>query len=180
MSETTQKSKLIYAELKCGSTYRYVWLGNDTFAKLFESWDYESNEGKFEGMLDFDHTISYFFDKEDLKGSEDLIGIDVEDGLEGGEIVAFEMEDIDWNVFEHKDYIINIFPLLPDPKFVEYEKTEDMDILSGDEIGNYGYQIYNQGEELVSEDLCCMGDEDACLENAKNEIRVLIEEADYE
>lgn len=78
---------------------------------------------------------------------------------------------------QHKDYLISVFPLTPDPEFVEYEKTEDMDILSGDEIGNYGYQIYNQDEELVSEDLCCMGDEDACLENAKNEIRVLIEEA---
>lgn len=81
---------------------------------------------------------------------------------------------------QHKDYLISVFSLTPDPEFVEYEKTEDMDILSGDEIGNYGYQIYNQDEELVSEDLCCMGDEDACLENAKNEIRVLIEEADDE
>jgi len=100
MSKPIQKSKLIHAELKCGSNFKYVWLGNDNFAKLFESWDYESNEGKFEGMLDFDQKVSYFFDREDLKRSKDLIGIDVEDGLEGGEIVDFEMEDIDWEVFD--------------------------------------------------------------------------------
>jgi hypothetical protein len=51
-------------------------------------------------MLDFDQKVSYFFDREDLKRSKDLIGIDVEDGLEGGEIVDFEMEDIDWEVFD--------------------------------------------------------------------------------
>ena len=97
MSEPIQKSKLIYAELKCGSTYKYVWLGNDNFAKLFESWDFESNEGKFYGMLDFDQKVSYFFDREDLKRSKDLIGQCVEE-MEGGEVVDFELEDIVWEV----------------------------------------------------------------------------------
>ena len=179
MSETTQKSKLIYAELKCGSTYKYVWLGNDNFAKLFESWDYESNEGKFEGMLDFDHTISYFFDREDLKRSEDLIGESVEE-MEGGEVVDFEMEDIDWNIFEHKNYVIDIFPVTPDTAWLEYEKTDDISVLSGEEIGRFGYRVYDQEQNLVYEDLCNMGDKGACLENAKNEIRVLIEEAGNE
>jgi len=77
---------------------------------------------------------------------------------------------------EHENYVINIFPLTPDPKFVEFEKTEDMDILSGDEIGNYGYRIYDQNKDVIYEDLCCMGDDGACLENAKDEIRILIEE----
>ena len=176
MSETTQKSKLIYAELECGSTYRYVWLGNDNFAKLFESWDYESNEGKFEGMLDFDHTISYFFDREELKGSEDLVGESVEE-MEGGEVVALETEDIDWNIFEHKNYVIDIFPVTPDTAWLEYEKTDDISVLSGEEIGRFGYRVYDQEQNLVYEDLCNMGDKGACLENAKNEIRVLIEEA---
>jgi hypothetical protein len=40
-----QKSKIIYAELKNGSTYKYLWLGNDHFADLYNSWDYEDNEG---------------------------------------------------------------------------------------------------------------------------------------
>jgi hypothetical protein len=52
-----QKSKIIYAELKNGSTYEYLWLGNDHFADLYNSWDYEDNEGKYEGMLDL--TIRY-------------------------------------------------------------------------------------------------------------------------
>ena len=75
-----------------------------------------------------------------------------------------------------KNYVINIFPLTPDPKFVEFEKTEDMDILSGDEIGNYGYRIYDQNKDVISEDLCCMGDDGACLENAEMELKIIIEE----
>ena len=45
-----QKSKLIHAKIKCGYIYTYMWLGNDDFARLWESWDYDSDEGKFEGL----------------------------------------------------------------------------------------------------------------------------------
>jgi len=79
-----------------------------------------------------------------------------------------------------KNHVISIFPLTPDPKFVEFEKTEDMDILSGDEIGNYGYRIYDQNKDVISEDLCCMGDDGACLENAEMELKILIEEKNNE
>ena len=51
---TIQQSRIIHAELKNGSNYSYLWLGNDHFADLFNSWDFESNEGKYEGMLDRD------------------------------------------------------------------------------------------------------------------------------
>ena len=91
-----QKSKIIYAELKNGSTYKYLWLGNDHFADLYNSWDYEDNEGKYEGMLDFDHTISYTFDMDEIKDEQSIIGIDIEDGLEDGEIVDFTLENINW------------------------------------------------------------------------------------
>ena len=99
-----QKSKIIYAELKNGSFYEYVWLGNDYFADLFNSWinedvmgeDFESNEGKYKGMLDFDHTISYTFDMDEIKDQQSIIGIDIEDGLEDGEIVDFTIRNIKW------------------------------------------------------------------------------------
>jgi hypothetical protein len=76
-----QKSKIIYAELKNGSTYKYVWLGNDHFADLFNSWinEDEDNEGKYEGMLDFDHTISYTFDMDEIKDEQSIIGLGIED-----------------------------------------------------------------------------------------------------
>ena len=97
-------SKIIYAELKNGSTYKYLWLGNDHFADLYNSWinedvmgeDFESNEGKYEGMLDFDHTISYTFDMDEIKDEQSIIGLDVEGGLEDAEIVDFTIRDIKW------------------------------------------------------------------------------------
>ena len=97
-------SKIIYAELKNGSTYKYLWLGNDHFADLFNSWinedvmgeDFESNEGKYEGMLDFDHTISYTFDMDEIKDEQSIIGLDVEGGLEDAEIVDFTIRNIIW------------------------------------------------------------------------------------
>jgi len=103
MNEPIQKSKLIHAELKCGSNYKYVWLGNDNFAELFNEWrnqEIENNDGKYRDLYEFDERISYYFDMDEFKDEKDLIGIDVEDGLEGGEIVDFEMEDIDWEVFD--------------------------------------------------------------------------------
>ena len=89
-------SKIIYAQLKNGSTYKYLWLGNDHFADLYNSWDYEDNEGKYKGMLDFDHTISYTFDMNEIKDEQSIIGIDIEDGLEDGEIVDFTIRNIKW------------------------------------------------------------------------------------
>ena len=56
---TEQKSKLIHAKIKCGYIYTYMWLGNDDFAKLWESWDYDSDEGKFKGLHAFDSTFGY-------------------------------------------------------------------------------------------------------------------------
>jgi len=72
--------------------------------------------------------------------------------------------------------VVEIIQLKPDPKFVEFEKTNDIDLLTGDEIGNYGYRIYDQNKNVIYEDLCCMGDEGACFENAKMELKILIEE----
>lgn len=100
---TNQKSKLIYAELKNGSTYKYVWLGNDDFAKLWESWDYDSDEGKFKGLHAFDERISYFFQSDELKNESEIIGIDVEDGLEDAEIVDYELEDINWEISDDNE-----------------------------------------------------------------------------
>jgi hypothetical protein len=33
-------------------------------------------------MLDFDHTISYTFDTDEIKNEQSILGIDIEDGLE--------------------------------------------------------------------------------------------------
>ena len=96
MSE--QKSKLIHAELKCGMHVKCLWLGNDAFAKLFESWDFDSDEGKFKGLAEFDSTFSYTFDFDELKDEKDLIGIDVEEGLKDAEIVSYDIEDINWDI----------------------------------------------------------------------------------
>ena len=95
---TEQKSKLIYAELKNGSTYKYVWLGNDTFAKEFAEWDHDSSEGKWKDMYEFDERISYYFDHDEFKKVSDILGWDVEEGLENAEIVEYETEDINWEI----------------------------------------------------------------------------------
>ena len=91
-----QNTKLIHAKLKNGSYYKYVWLGNDNFSKMFETWDYESNQGKFKGLLDFDQKISYYFDYDEFKNQKEIIGIDVEDGLKDSEIVDFTIENVIW------------------------------------------------------------------------------------
>lgn len=105
MSPTITKSKIIYAELKNGSNYKYLWLGNDHFSDLYMSWlnedilgkNFESNVGKYEGMLDFDNTISYTLHMDDLKNEQSIIGLDLEGGLEDAEIVDYELEDIEWD-----------------------------------------------------------------------------------
>jgi len=98
MIEILQKSKIIHAELKNGSYYKYVWLGNDNFAKLFENWNYESNKGKYKGLLEFDEKISYYFDYDEFNNEKEIIGIDVEDGLEDAEIIDFTIENINWDI----------------------------------------------------------------------------------
>ena len=98
MIEILQKSKIIHAELKNGSYYKYVWLGNDNFAKLFVNWNYESNKGKYKGLLEFDEKISYYFDYDEFNNEKEIIGIDVEDGLEDAEIIDFTIENINWDI----------------------------------------------------------------------------------
>ena len=90
------KSKLIHAELKNGSFYSYLWLGNDHFADLYNSWDFESNEGKYEGMLDFDYTFSFTV-LDEIKDEKSIIGMSFDEGLEDSEIVNYELEDIEWD-----------------------------------------------------------------------------------
>ena len=105
MKPTITKSKIIHAELKNGSNYKYLWLGNDHFSDLYMSWvnedilgkNFESNVGKYEGMLDFDNTISYTLHMDDIKNEQSIIGLDLEDGLEDAEIVDYELEDIEWD-----------------------------------------------------------------------------------
>ena len=96
MTNKIQNTKLIHAKLKNGSYYKYVWLGNDNFSKMFETWDYESNQGKYKGLLDFDQKISYYFDYDEIKDQKEIIGIDVEDGLKDSEIVDFTIENVIW------------------------------------------------------------------------------------
>lgn len=91
-----QKSKILYAELKNGSNYKYLWLGNDYFADLFNSWDFESNEGKYKGMLDFDYTVSFTIEMDEIKDEQSIIGMSFDEGLEDSEIVDFTLEDINW------------------------------------------------------------------------------------
>jgi hypothetical protein len=73
-------------------------LGNDTFAKEFAEWDHDSSEGKWKDMYGFDEKISYYFESDEFKNESEIIGIDVEDGLEDAEIVDYEIEDINWVV----------------------------------------------------------------------------------
>jgi len=94
---TNQKSKLIHAKIKCGYTYTYMWLGNDDFAKLWESWDYESNEGKFKGLHSLDLDIAYTIYPDEIKNADDLIG--QEDFNDNGDIIVdYELEDINWEI----------------------------------------------------------------------------------
>ena len=96
MKTKITKSKLIHAKLKNGSFYSYLWLGNDHFADLYNSWDFESNEGKYEGMLDFDYTFSFTV-LDEIKDEQSIIGMSFDEGLEDSEIVDYELEDIEWD-----------------------------------------------------------------------------------
>jgi hypothetical protein len=90
------KSKLIHAELKNGNSYTYLWLGNDYFADLFKDWDFETNEGKYEGMVDFDRTFSFTIEMDEIKNEESIIGMSFDTDLKDSEIVDFDLEEINW------------------------------------------------------------------------------------
>jgi len=101
---TIQQSRIIHAELKNGSNYKYLWLGNDHFSDLYMSWlsedilgeNFESNEGKYEGMLDFDHTVGFTIEMDEIKNEQSIIGMSFDEGLEDSEIVDFTLENINW------------------------------------------------------------------------------------
>jgi len=96
MAKKIQTTKLIHAELKNGNGYSYLWLGNDYFADLFNDWDFETNEGKYKGMLDFDYTFSFTIEMDEIKDENSIIGMSFDDGLEDSEIVDFTLEDVIW------------------------------------------------------------------------------------
>mgnify|MGYP005989612255 CR=1 FL=1 len=93
---TIQQSRIIHAELKNGSNYKYLWLGNDNFADLFNSWDFESNEGKYEGMLDFDNSVGFTIEMDEIKDEQSIIGMSFDEELQDSEIVDFTLENINW------------------------------------------------------------------------------------
>ena len=97
MANKIQTTKLIHAELKNGDCYSYLWLGNDDFADLWWDWDFESNEGRFKGMLDFDQTFGYTFEMGEIKNEESIIGKCAEMDFIDEEIVDFTLEDVIWS-----------------------------------------------------------------------------------
>tara|TARA_R100001244_G_scaffold132330_1_gene108243 strand:- start:47 stop:505 length:459 start_codon:yes stop_codon:yes gene_type:complete len=143
-----RKSKLIHAELKCGMHVKCLWLGNDAFAKLFESWDFDSDEGKFKGLAEFDSTFSYTFDFDELKDEKDLIGIDVEEGLKDAEIVSYDIEDINWQPTK-KTYIRLA---IVDVVIPNKEDIEITSVIATDNFGNT--------HETCVDFFVCLEDED--------------------
>tara|TARA_R110002051_G_scaffold54791_1_gene102407 strand:+ start:202 stop:504 length:303 start_codon:yes stop_codon:yes gene_type:complete len=93
-----KKSVFIHAKIKCGYIYKYLLLGNDDLAKLYESWDFDSDEGKFRGLSEFDSTFGYtIYPDEGIKNADDLIG--QEDFEANGDIIVdVEVEDINWEI----------------------------------------------------------------------------------
>ena len=96
MDNKIQTTKLIHAKLKNGNNYSYLWLGNDDFADLWEDWDFESNEGRFKGMLDFDCTFGYTFAMDEIKDEESIIGLCTELDFQDEAIVDFTLENVIW------------------------------------------------------------------------------------
>ena len=97
MSEAIiQTSKLIHADLKNGRSYAYLWLGDDYFADLFNSWDFESREGKYKDLYEFDTTFFITIEKDEIKDENSIIGMSFDEDLENSEIVDFTLEDIIW------------------------------------------------------------------------------------
>ena len=97
VDEEIQKTKMIHAELKNGGHHRYLWLGNDAFAKLYESWDFDSDEGKFRGLTAFDSNFCYTIDFGDLKIAHDLIGQE-DFGDNDTTIIGVALGNINWEI----------------------------------------------------------------------------------
>ena len=125
MNDKIQTTKLIHAELKNGNNYSYLWLGNDDFADLWNDWDFESNEGKFKGMLDFDQTFGYTFEMDEIKDEESIIGKCVELGFPDEAIVDFTLEDVIWE--EQEDMLerfIKTLNLEEEEDYFLYERLQ--------------------------------------------------------
>ena len=125
MANKIQTTKLIHAELKNGNNYSYLWLGNDDFANLWNDWDFESNEGKFKGMLDFDQTFGYTFEMDEIKDEKSIIGKCVELGFPDEAIVDFTLEDVIWE--EQEDMLerfIKTLNLEEEEDYFLYERLQ--------------------------------------------------------
>jgi len=119
MTNKIQTTKLIHAELKNGDSYSYLWLGNDYFADLFNSWDFESNEGKYKGLYDFDVTFSFTIEMDEIKDEESIIGMSFDTDLEDSEIVDFTLEDVIW---EEKTYTVDLGSIIIDEE--QYQEIQ--------------------------------------------------------
>jgi len=125
MANKIQTTKLIHAELKNGDFYKYLWLGNDYFADLFNNWDFETNEGKYKGMLDFDYTFSFTIEMDEIKDEESIIGMSFDTDLEDSEIVDFTLEDVIWE--EQEDMLerfIKTLNLEEEEDYFLYERLQ--------------------------------------------------------
>jgi len=119
MTNKIQTTKLIHAELKNGDSYSYLWLGNDYFADLFNSWDFESNEGKYKGLYDFDVTFSFTIEIDEIKDEESIIGMSFDTDLEDSEIVDFTLEDVIW---EETTYTVDLGSIIIDEE--QYQEIQ--------------------------------------------------------
>jgi hypothetical protein len=125
MANKIQTTKLIHAELKNGDFYKYLWLGNDYFADLFNNWDFESNEGKYKGLYDFDLTFSFTIEMDEIKDEESIIGMSFDEGLEDSEIVDFNLEEVVWE--EQEDMLerfIKTLKLEEEEDYFLYERLQ--------------------------------------------------------
>jgi len=125
MANKIQTTKLIHAELKNGDFYKYLWLGNDYFADLFNNWDFESNEGKYKGLYDFDLTFSFTIEMDEIKDEESIIGMSFDEGLEDSEIVDFNLEEVVWE--EQEDMLerfIKTLNLEEEEDYFLYERLQ--------------------------------------------------------
>jgi len=119
MANKIQTTKLIHAELKNGDFYKYLWLGNDYFADLFNNWDFESDEGKYKGLYDFDLTFSFTIEMDEIKDEESIIGMSFDTDLEDSEIVDFTLEDVIW---EETTYTVDLGSIIIDEE--QYQELE--------------------------------------------------------
>ena len=119
MANKIQTTKLIHAELKNGDFYKYLWLGNDYFADLFNSWDFESDEGKYKGLYDFDVTFCMTIEQDEIKDKESIIGMSFDTDLEDSEIVDFDLENVIW---EETTYTVDLGSIIIDEE--QYQELE--------------------------------------------------------